>query len=130
MKMSDTRRLGWALLAGSVITRPSVAQTPVNGSAEAIHTVTHIDFMPSKIGAEAALDRYLATASHDPDVVYIELLQQMSAPNHFTLLETLKNQSAYNAHVEAPYTRRFRAEIHDALGSPYDERLFREYAAK
>ena len=83
--------------------------------------------MPDKGSAEAALAPFLAQAHLDPNVLHIELLQSISAPNHFTLLETLRNQAAYNAHIEAAYTRHFRAAIQDALGSPYDERLFREY---
>ena len=130
MKISPILRglCATALIAGVIFS--AHGQQRVVAPDQAIHTVTHIDFMPSKTSAEAALDRYLADAAHDPDMLHIELLQQMGAPNHFTLLETLRNQAAYNAHSEAAYTRRFRAAIEDALGSPYDERLFREYIAR
>lgn len=118
------------LALGSGVRVSASAQQPSTTAAEAIHTVTHIDFMPSKLGAEAALAPYLAEARRDPNVVRIELLQSLSAPNHFTLLETLRNMAAYNAQGEAAYTRRFRFAIQDALGSPYDERLFHEYTPR
>lgn len=96
---------------------------------EEIHTVAHIDFMPDRLNSTLPpLRRYLAHASRDPDVARVELLQQINAPNHFTLLETLKDKRAYDAHVEATYTREFRSAIQPALGSPYDERLHVEFA--
>ena len=94
---------------------------------EPIHTVTHVDFMPNHVQSVAALESYVAQEKHDPNLLHVELLQQISAPNHFTLLETFRNLRAYNAHIEAESTRRFRAQVEPALGSPFDERLFRDH---
>ena len=90
----------------------------------AIYTVSHVDFLPSGLKAVSFLDAYVAQEQHDPDVVHAELLQSIEAPNHFTLIETFRNRDSYNRHLEAGYTRNFRAGIAAALGSPYDERLF------
>jgi quinol monooxygenase YgiN len=96
---------------------------PAQAPNQPITAVTHIDFMPNHTDAVPALTAYVAHASHDPNLLHIELFQQISAPNHYTLIETLRNRAAYNAHVTAAYTLKFRTIISPALGSPYDERL-------
>jgi quinol monooxygenase YgiN len=102
------------------------AQTP----NQPITAVTHIDFMPGHTDAVPALTNYVAHASHDPNILHIELFQQISAPNHYTLVDTFRNRAAYNAHVTAPYTLKFRTTISPALGSPYDERLQTQVAIR
>ena len=76
-----------------------------------IHAVTHVDFMPDHLQAVSALEHYVAEEKHDGHVLRVELLQQISAGNHFTLVETFPSMAAYNAHSESPYTRHFRAAI-------------------
>ena len=98
-----------------------LGQVPAN---EAVYTVTHVDFLPSGLKAVSFLEAYVAREQGDADVLHAELLQSIETPNHFTLLETFRNRDSYNRHVEAGYTRSFRAGIAPALGSPYDERLF------
>ena len=97
--------------------------TPAQASDRPITAVTHVDFMPGHLNAVPALSAYVAQASHDPNILHIELFQQISATNHYTLIETFRNLSAYNVHVAEPYTLKFRSIISPALGSPYDERL-------
>ena len=99
-------------------------------SDEPIHTVTHVDFMPNHLASVAALEQYVAQERRDPNLLHVELLQMISAPNHFTLLETFRDRRAYETHGEAEYTRRYRAEIEPALGSPLDERLYRDHNPK
>jgi quinol monooxygenase YgiN len=97
--------------------------TPAQSPRQPIVDVVHIDFMPGHTDAVPALTAYVAHASHDPNVLHIELYQQISAPNHYTLVETLRNLAAYNALIAEPYTLSFRNVIAPALGSPFDERL-------
>jgi quinol monooxygenase YgiN len=97
--------------------------TQAQSPNEPITAVTHIDFMPGHVDAVPALNAYVAQASHDPNILHIELFQQISATNHYTLIETFRNLSAYNVHVAEPSTLKFRSIISPALGSPYDERL-------
>jgi quinol monooxygenase YgiN len=97
--------------------------TPAQAPNQPITAVTHIDFMPGHLDAVPALIAYVAQASHDPNILHIELFQQISATNHYTLVETFRNRAAYNAHVGAPYTLKFRFIISPTLGAPYDERL-------
>jgi quinol monooxygenase YgiN len=97
----------------------TTAQTP----NQPITAVAHIDFMPDHLDVVPGLIAYVAQASHDANILHVELFQQISATNHYTLVETFRNRAAYNAHVAAPYTLKFRSIISPALGAPYDERL-------
>jgi hypothetical protein len=38
------------------------------------------------------------------------------------------DQSQYKAHVQAAYVRKFRERLFPYLGSPWDERLYRDIA--
>ena len=114
-----------ALLTG--ISLPRVLAQQPSGLGTNICTVTHIDFMPNHTDAASALEAYVAREKHDIDLREVHLLQSLDHPNHFTLLETFRDGSAYDHHVESQYTRAFRALIAPTLGSPYDERLFRPY---
>ena len=97
--------------------------TPAQASNQPITAVTHIDFMPGHLDAVPGLIAYVVQASDDPNILHVELFQQIGATNHYTLVETFRNRAAYNVHVAAPYTLKFRSIISPALGAPYDERL-------
>ncbi len=122
MKTSIVCALLLKLICGTVSAQQ--ATTPAD---TVICTVAHIDFMPNHTQTVTVLEAYVARESHDPGVTHVELLQSITAPNHFTLLETFRDKAAYDGHIEAGYTRNFRAGIAPALGSPYDERLFRPH---
>jgi quinol monooxygenase YgiN len=53
------------------------------------------------------------------------VLQHTMRGNHFTVIETWRNQAALDAHVVAPHTRKYRDDILPLTGSPLDERVFR-----
>ena len=43
--------------------------------------------------------------------------------NHFTVIETWRNQKALDAHAAAAHTRQYRDELQPMTGSPLDERV-------
>ncbi len=45
--------------------------------------------------------------------------------NHFTVIETWRDQAALDAHVASPRTRQYRDEVLPLTGSPLDERVFK-----
>ncbi len=108
-----------------LLAAPFLAATlaPAQSPNQPIVAVVHIDFMPNHTDAVPALSAYVAHAAHDPNVLHVELFQQIGAPNHYTLVETFRSRAAYNALISEPYTISFRSLIAPALGAPYDERL-------
>ena len=115
-----------SLLAAVLLVSPGVLVSQSAAVPTEITAVTHVDFMPDHLHSVAALQHYVARERRDPGVVRVDLLQQEGATNHYTLVETFRDRAAYDAHEEEEYTRRFRAGIVDALGSPFDQRLFHE----
>jgi quinol monooxygenase YgiN len=59
----------------------------------------------------------------DPGAVRFEAFQQEGHPNHFTIFEVWQTRKAFDAHLAAEHTKRFRQALQPMLGSPFRERL-------
>ena len=104
----------------------SAGSAEADGSRAAVHVVTHVDVVPPAKDQGMALLKDLAEASaNDAGALRFEVLQQNSRPNHFTLVEAWRDRQAFDAHVTAAHTRRFRDALLPLTGSLYDERLYR-----
>jgi quinol monooxygenase YgiN len=90
----------------------------------AIVVVTHVDVPPPRKDDCIALLKTLGEAS-TKEAVRFEVFQQTSRPNHFSVVEVWRNQRAYDAHIIAGHTRKFRDELTPMSGALYDERLYR-----
>ena len=89
-----------------------------------IYVVTHVDIMPSHAAAGAKLlGEYGARSRSDAGAVRIEVLREPPRPNHFTIVSVWTDQAAFEKHLAAEHTRKFRGELQPLLGSPFDERL-------
>ena len=109
------------LLAAAVSPWPALAQS--------IHSSVNIDIMPDGLAdGMTVLKDYLRDAKNDRTLEAIQLSQRTDAPNHFMLDQRMADQSQYKAHVQAAYVRKFRERLFPYLGSPWDERLYRDIA--
>ena len=126
-RFNFTRRLAFQvlallLLAGSGLALRTTAQE--TGADAKVYVVTHVDIVPNKVvEGKQLLKQYAVESRKDKGAVRVEVLMQVSRPNHFTLVEVWQNKQAYDAHVEAAHTRDFRAKVLPLLGSPFDERM-------
>jgi quinol monooxygenase YgiN len=94
--------------------------------AGAILVVTHVDVPPPKKDeCVAALKTLVADSRKEAGSVRFDVFQQGSRPNHFTVVEIWKNQSAYDAHIIAAQTKKFRDQLTPMSGALYDERLYK-----
>jgi quinol monooxygenase YgiN len=92
----------------------------------AVFVVTHVDVPPPrKDECIAALKALVADSRKEPGAVRFEVFQQTSRPNHFTVVEIWKDEKAYDSHITAPHTIRFRDALTPMSGALYDERLYR-----
>ena len=57
-----------------------------------------------------------------------DVLQELTLPNHFTLVEVWTGRQAFEAHLATAPARLFREQLHPLLGSPFDARLHRPIA--
>jgi quinol monooxygenase YgiN len=107
----------WSLTAGSA--RGVVAE-------ETLCVVTHVDVMPKFTAEGRELLRQFAAASRkDAGSVSIDVFEELSRPNHSTVVESWKTRQAYEDHLSLDHVRAYRGKLQPMLGSPFDERLHR-----
>jgi quinol monooxygenase YgiN len=93
---------------------------------DAIYVVTHVDVIPPKKDDAILALQALADASRKEDGNQrYDVLQQNSRPNHFTLAEIWKDQSALEAHEVASHVTKFRELLHPMSGALFDQRLYK-----
>ena len=93
---------------------------------DAVYVVTHVDVIPPKKDETIAALQQLADPSRkDAGNLRYDALQQISRPNHSTLVEIWKDQKALEAHEVAAHTTKFRELLLPMSGSLFDQRLYR-----
>jgi quinol monooxygenase YgiN len=104
-----------------------IAGTPAGKNGRgAVVVVTHVDVPPPKKDeCIAALKTLVADSRKEGGSVRFEVFQQGNRPNHFTVVEVWKDQSAYDAHITAAPTKKFRDQLTPMSGALYDERLYK-----
>jgi quinol monooxygenase YgiN len=91
-----------------------------------IYVATHVDVIPPrKDDGVAALKRLGEDSRRDPDNLRFEVVQQISRPNHFTVVEIWRDTKAVETHSMAAPTREFRDKLATMSGALYDERTYR-----
>jgi quinol monooxygenase YgiN len=103
-----------------------IAATDAKIAPGAIFVVTHVDVPPPrKDECIAALKSLVTDSRKEANAVRFEIFQQTSRPNHFTVVEVWKDEKAYDAHITAPHTIKFRDTLTPMSGALYDERLYK-----
>jgi quinol monooxygenase YgiN len=103
----------------------AVAPARTGGTASAVSVVSHVDVAPNPAVAPM-LARLAADSRQEPGNLRFDVLQHTMRGNHFTVIETWRDQAALDAHVAAQHTRKYRDDILPLTGSPLDERVFKE----
>jgi competence protein ComEC len=102
----------------------SVGPAPPPANSRAVSVVSHVDVAPDP--RVAGMLRRLAEASRMEDGnVRFDVVQHTMRANHFTVVETWRDQKAFDAHVAAAHTRQYRDELQPMTGSPLDERVYK-----
>jgi quinol monooxygenase YgiN len=103
-----------------------IASQAAAGPRRAVYVVTHVDVPPpKKDDCIAILKTLVGDSRKEAGSARFEVFQQTSRPNHFSVVEIWKNQGAYEAHITAAHTKKFRDELTPMSGALYDERLYR-----
>jgi competence protein ComEC len=102
----------------------SVGPAPPPPNTRAVSVVSHVDVAPDP--RVAGMLRRLAEASRMEDGnLRFDVVQHTMRANHFTVVETWRDQKAFDAHVAAAHTRQYRDELQPLTGSPLDERVYK-----
>jgi quinol monooxygenase YgiN len=118
------------LRIGSYDQRPvagiDVGPGPSPASKSAIYVVTHVD-VPGQFKDEAIamLNKLAAGSRREPGLERYEILQQPNRLNHFTVVDTWKDQPALDAHEVTAGTLEFREKLGPFLGALYDDRRYK-----
>lgn len=108
-------------------------QGVAQAKSAAITAVVHVDIIPdyakahSEESAAQVLRAEAAATQHDDGLVSYVVLQQNGADNHYTIVETWVSEAAYATHEGSLHTVKFRHDIQDYLGSPFDSRVHHRF---
>jgi quinol monooxygenase YgiN len=103
----------------------NVGSTPAAVNGQAVSVVTHVDLAPPSPQAAALLQRLAEQSRQDPGNVRFDVIQHTMRANHFTVIETWRDQKALDGHISADHTKQYRDELQPMTGSPLDERIYR-----
>lgn len=110
--------IGMAIIAATMLGQSAHAQV------NAIFLATYVDVMPNSVdAAERLLDRYREASRRDEGNLRFQVLEEISRPNRFAIIEAWKDKAALDAHVAADHTRAFREKLRTIQNAPYDERI-------
>ena len=110
-----------AALCAALFAVPALA-----GETGPIVVVAHIDFIPDNLAQGLpALEQFAQQSKSDPGVKSFTLITWAPTTTHFQLIEVYDSLRAYDNHEQAARTVAFRTAIQPAIGSPFDERLYR-----
>jgi quinol monooxygenase YgiN len=94
---------------------------------ESICAVTHVDVIPPfTVEGRKLLQQFATESRKDAGAVRIEVFEDLSRPNHSTVVEVWKSKKAYEDHLAADHVKAYRTKLQPMLGSPFDERLHRQ----
>ena len=71
------------------------------------------------------MEQFATAARTEPGAVRVEVFEELSRPNHSTVVENWESRQAYDDHLAAEPTKTYRTRLQPMLGSPFDERLHR-----
>jgi len=117
-------RLILGLLLGMVIIAATMLGQSAYAQGSAIFLATYVDVMPSSVDqAERLIDRYREASRRDEGNLRFLVLQEISRPNRFAIVEAWRDKAALDAHVSADHTHAFRERLKEIQNAPYDERV-------
>jgi len=102
----------------------TVAPSRGGAAGSAVTVVAHVDVAPNPAVAPM-LTRLAQASRQEPGNLRFDVLQHAMRGNHFTVIETWRDQAALDAHATAAHTRQYRDEVLPLTGSPLDERVFK-----
>jgi quinol monooxygenase YgiN len=101
----------------------TVGPVPPTPGSRAVVVVSHVDVTPNP-QVPVMLKRLAEASRSEQGNLRFDVLQHTMRANHFTVIETWRDQKAFDAHVAAAHTKQYRDEVQPMTGSPLDERVY------
>jgi quinol monooxygenase YgiN len=102
----------------------TVGSAPPAANNRTISVVAHVDVSQDP-RVPMMLRRLAETSRQEEGNLRFDVLQHTMRANHFTVVETWRDQKALDAHIAAAHTKQYRDELAPMTGSPLDERVFK-----
>ena len=99
------------------VTRPA--------SEQSIYVLTHADAAARREEIPGMLQEVAAGARRESGNIVFDATVQPNRTNHFTVIEVWADQKAFEAHMTAEHTRKFRTAFGQVSGALYDERIYK-----
>jgi quinol monooxygenase YgiN len=103
----------------------AVAPPRTTSNGQAVHVVSHVDIAGQAVDAPGLLRRLAEASRLERGAVRVDVLQHVMRPNHFTVVETWRDERALELHAAAAHTRQYRDALQPVSGSPLDERTYK-----
>ena len=104
----------------------AVAAPKLEANGRTVYVVTHVDIIPPKKDEGIANTSALAEPGRkERGNLRFEVLQQLSRPNHMTVVEAWQTRRAQQAHATVDNMKTYRDGLLPMSGSLYDERVYR-----
>jgi quinol monooxygenase YgiN len=128
--MTMHRRL-WLVLGGlALLLMPGpAAQIQAQEAADTVrYSVTYVSVRPSaRMPAITAVRQYRDASRKEDGYGRIEVFEQAGPPGHFAIVETWRDQQAFDAHASAAHTKQFKDTLQPIRITGYDERPYKTF---
>jgi quinol monooxygenase YgiN len=102
------------------------AQAPPETS---VYAVAYVDVTPSgRAAAVTALKAYREASAKDGGHIRIDIFEQVGRPAHFAIVETWREQAAFDAHAGSAATKQFHQAFDKLRLSGYDQRPYKSFS--
>ena len=123
MIRTNTSTLAVLSIAATLcVATPSFAQT----ADSARYAVAYVEVTPTGVPqATKAFEAYRRTAAGETGFVAFDLFEQLGRPGHFVLIETWRDQAAFDAHQTATSSSALKDALQPIRVSGYDQRPYK-----
>ena len=124
-------RLSWLLLGGlALLLSPSGA--PRVDAQESVdparYSVTYVSVRPAaRMTAITAFRQYRDASRKEDGYGRIEAFEQVGPAGHFAIVETWRDQQAFDAHTGAAHSKQFKDALQPMRITGYDERPYKTF---
>ena len=118
------RRASIALAALAALA--PAAPIHAQGADTARYAVAYVEVTPAGVPqATKAFQTYRQAAAREPGFVAFDLFEQLGRPGHFVLVETWRDQAAFDAHQTAASVPVLKDALQSIRVSGYDQRPYK-----
>ena len=117
---------GWLILLGTLLASGLGLQVPPGAPADnTFHAVSYVETRGAAVKeATEALRRYRDASRRLDGFVRIDLFEQIGRPGHFVVIETWRDQQAFDAR-DAAVQKQLLTSLESSRVSGYDERPYK-----